>query len=320
MALWIFNAHCHDKGRYSPVLALVSPDPRCGKTTALNLIKDLVPRPVATSNITQAALYRLIEAKSPTLLIDEADTFLKQNREFVGILNAGHVRHNAYVIRADDRAPDGFRTYDVWCAKVLAMIGILPPTLADRSIIVRLSRRSLSENIERLRLDPDDEIRQLYEATAGWAAANSHLIRDSDPVIVGLNDRAADNWRQLLAIADLAGEDWGHRARSAAIELSGHESDEDSGGLLFCDLKQIFSVSGTDGLPSRRISSELNDMEHRPWPTCANGRPMTPVHLAKMLSAYGIAPVVQRFAGKLARGYRLEQFKDAFARYTPLNE
>jgi len=290
-------------------------------TTVLNLIKGLVPRPIATSNITQAALYRLIGAVSPTLLIDEADTFLEQNGEFVGILNAGHFRDSAYVIRADDRGPGGFRSYHVWCAKVLAMIGTLPPTLADRSIIVRLSRRSRSENIERLRLDPDDQIRQLHEAVAGWAAANSHLIRDSDPVIpVGLNDRAADNWRQLLAIADLAGEDWGHRARSAAIELSGHESDEAIGDLLFGDIKQIFSLSGADRLPTQRILSELNDMEHRPWPVWAYSRPMTGAQLAKLLSAYGIRPGTHRFAGKLAKGYLLEQFTDAFARYTRQDE
>jgi hypothetical protein len=317
MALWIFNAHCHDHGRISPMLALVSPDRRCGKTTALNLIKGLVPRPVETSNITQAAMYRLIEAESPTLLIDEADTFLKQKGEFVGILNAGHARDNAYVIRANDRAPGGYRSYNVWCAKVLAMIGSLPLTLADRSIVVRLFRKSPDERIERLRLDPDDEILRLNEALAEWAAANSHLIRDSEPVVpIGLHDRAADNWRQLLAIADLAGEDWALRGRSAAIALSGHESDEASGDLLFGDIKQIFSMSGADGLPTQKMLSELNDMEHRPWPAWANGRPMTPIHLARVLSAYGIRPVTQRFAGKLAKGYLLGQFTDAFKRYT----
>jgi len=273
------------------------------------------------SNISQAALYRLIESDSPTLLIDEADTFMKTKNEFIGILNAGHARHNAYVIRADHTAPGGVRKFSVWCPKVIAMIGTLPTTLADRSITIRLSRKTRNERIERLSLDGDDETKQLNEAVARWASANSHLIRHSEPdVPIELHDRAADNWRQLLAIADLAGEDWGLRGRSAAVALSGHEADEDTGDLLFGDLRQTFAVSGTDSLPSRRISSELNDMEHRPWPTCANGRPMTPVHLAKMLSPYGIRPVVLRFAGKLARGYRIEQFTEAFARYAPQNE
>src|SRR3982074_3517719 len=90
IALWILNAHCHDVGCISPVLALVSPDRRCGKTTALNLIGCLVPRPITTANITAAALYRVIERRSPTLLIDEADTFVRQDQILLGILNAGH--------------------------------------------------------------------------------------------------------------------------------------------------------------------------------------------------------------------------------------
>jgi putative DNA primase/helicase len=207
MALWVVLAYCHDVARISPVLALVSPDRRCGKTTALNLIGSLVPRPVPTANISPAAFYRVIEQRSPTLLIDEADTFLKQNQVLLGILNAGHVRESAYVTRVSCRASDGIQDFSVWCPKVLAMIGKLPPTLEDRSIVVRLSRKSPSERTERLRLDSDNELVLLREAAAQWATTNDHLIKDPDPDIPAeLNDRAADNWRQLLAIADLAGD------------------------------------------------------------------------------------------------------------------
>jgi putative DNA primase/helicase len=318
IALWILNAHCHDAARISPVLALVSPDRRCGKTTALNVIGCLVPRPITTANITTAALYRVIERRSPTLLIDEADTFLRQDHSLLGILNAGHFRASAFVIRASDRAPDGIQDFSVWCPKVLAMIGAPPPTLEDRSIIIRLSRKGPREKAERFRVGGDVEMAQLRETAARWADETGRFIRDPDPNMpVELNDRAADNWRQLLAIADLAGETWGARARSAAIALASPENDEAVGDLVLLDIKQMFAVRGVDRLRSTDLVSELAQMEHRPWPEWDNGRPMSRVQLAKMLSPYGIRPDTHRFGVLTAKGYLLSQFSDAFSRYTP---
>jgi putative DNA primase/helicase len=100
IALWIVHAHAHDAARISPLLALLSPDRRCGKTTALELIGSLVPRPLTTANITSAALFRVIETVKPTILIDEADTFVRRDQSLVGILNAGHIRNSAFIIRA----------------------------------------------------------------------------------------------------------------------------------------------------------------------------------------------------------------------------
>ncbi len=55
-----------------------------------------------------AALYRAIEKYGPTLLIDEADTFLRENRELLGILNAGYER-GKFAVRAVPAGDD----YDV---------------------------------------------------------------------------------------------------------------------------------------------------------------------------------------------------------------
>ena len=62
----------------SPVLGITSPTPECGKTTCLTLLGALVPRACPASNITTAALFRAVEKWQPTLLIDEADTFLEE--------------------------------------------------------------------------------------------------------------------------------------------------------------------------------------------------------------------------------------------------
>ena len=130
VALWVLFAHAHDAFSVSPRLALTSPQKRCGKTTALWLLQCLVPRPLPAANITAAALFRSVEIASPTVLVDEADSFLAGHDELRGILNSGHSRASCYVIRTvgDDYTPTTFKT---WAPLVMAMIGSLPDTLAD---------------------------------------------------------------------------------------------------------------------------------------------------------------------------------------------
>src|SRR5215510_5224959 len=74
IGLWIMRAHCDDDFNISPRLAILSPVKRCGKTTLLELMAQLVPRPLSTSNATASVIFRTIEKYHPTLLIDEADS------------------------------------------------------------------------------------------------------------------------------------------------------------------------------------------------------------------------------------------------------
>ena len=92
VALWVIHAHAFNSSPITPRLAIVSPEKRCGKTTLLRIIAALVPKPLAASNVTAAALFRTVETARPTLLIDEADTFLPDNQELRGVLNSGHGR------------------------------------------------------------------------------------------------------------------------------------------------------------------------------------------------------------------------------------
>ncbi|MEI6219522.1 MAG: hypothetical protein WCP86_11535 [bacterium] len=128
ICLWIVFAHAHEAAHISPILCLTSPTKRCGKTTLLHLVGGLVPRPLFAANITPAAIYRTIERHVPSLLVDEADTFIRGNEELRGILNSGHLRSAAVVIRTagGDFEP---RTYRTWCPKVVALIGRLADTI-----------------------------------------------------------------------------------------------------------------------------------------------------------------------------------------------
>jgi putative DNA primase/helicase len=148
MALWVCFTWCIDAANTAPILAISSPEKRCGKTTVLSLLNLLVKKPLSTSNITPAALFRTIEEYKPTLLIDEADTFIKQSDDLRGILNSGHTRSTAFVLRTigDDHIPKAFNT---WGAKAIALIGKLSDTLHDRSIVISLKRKLSHERTER---------------------------------------------------------------------------------------------------------------------------------------------------------------------------
>ena len=180
LALWVLHAHAHDAALVSPILAVLSPEKRCGKTTVLTLVQALTPRALSTSNITSAALFRAVEGWGPTLLIDEADTFLRNNEELRVVLNSGHNRLTAYVVRTvgDDHTPAKFRT---WAPKAIALIGLLPDTLADRAVTVALRRKRPDERVERLRLDRTDEFKSLYRYAARWTEDNLEALREADP-------------------------------------------------------------------------------------------------------------------------------------------
>lgn len=120
------------------------------------MIALLVPKALAAANISPAALFRTVELARPTLLIDEADTFLGDNEELRGILNSGH-RAGGQVIRTvgDDFEP---RTFSTHCPVAIAQIGKLPDTLADRSIHISMKRSAPGETVSRLRLGRTPEL------------------------------------------------------------------------------------------------------------------------------------------------------------------
>lgn len=316
--LWILFTQLHDVFTISPILAVTSPEKRCGKTTLLELLGALVARPLPASNITTAAVFRIVELCAPTLLIDEADTFVRGNDELRGVLNCGHRRDSAFVIRSvgDDHEPRQFCT---WCPKAIACIGDLPETLEDRAIVLRMRRRRSDETVERLRLDRTPELEILRSQMARWAADHEDQLREVDPEIpTGLHDRAADNWRPLLAIADAAGGVWPGRTRQAATCLSGSKDDEQApGAMILTDIAGLFRDLGLDRLKSDEIIRHLVKLEHRPWPEYKNDKPLSMGQLARLLRRFDIRPKSIRFDDGVLRGYELSDFRDAFARYLP---
>ena len=320
LALWSIFAHAFDNFHIGPMLALNSPTKRCGKSTALNLVGKLVPSPLTSSNLTPAVLFRAVEKYKPTLLLDEAETYVRRDREELrGVLNASHVREQAFVLRTsgDDHEP---RCFSTWCPKAFAYIGRLPDTLEDRAVKIPMHRKAPEEKLERFRSDRTDPLRDLHRRAARWATDHAAALRDLDPAMPPkLNDRAQDNWRPLVAIADIAGGDWPTQARGAALQMSGADED-DEGSVrerLLRDIHQVFKDRG-DRVFSEDLAEELGKMEDRPWAEWGRAnKAITKAALAKQLKPFGIKPRSVRIGPENKKGYDRRHFEETFSRYLP---
>jgi putative DNA primase/helicase len=250
--LWIAFTWLIDRVQVAPLAVITAPEKRCGKSQLLDLIGRLCRRPLVASNISPAAIFRVIEAHGPTLLIDEADAFLKDNEEARGILNSGHTRQSAYVIRVvgDDHEP---RQFSTWGAKAISGIGTLADTLMDRAVVLELRRKLTGEKVERLRHADKGHFGTLSSMLARYAEDAGPAIENARPVLPdALNDRAQDNWEPLLAIADQAGGEWPRLAREAALKISGAENDSVSlSAELLADKAAISSSYSSQGRETR---------------------------------------------------------------------
>jgi hypothetical protein len=148
-----------------------------------------------------------------------------------------------------------------------------------------------------------------------------HLMAADPEIPPQLHDRASDNWRPLLAIAEAAGESWPARARHAAVQLSGNKRDaETPAAALLADIRDVFTEAGADRIESRLLATALVSKDDCPWAEWRNGKPITVNQIAAILSPFGIHPKTIRFGDRTAKGYLLADLEDAFGRYVTDDE
>lgn len=325
--LWIVHTHLMDAWESTPRIAFLSPEPSSGKTRALEATELLVPRPVEAVNVTPAYLFRKVGDKdgAPTILFDEIDTVFgpkaKDNEEIRGLLNAGH-RRGAVAGRCVVRG----KTVDTeeipaYCAVALAGIGDLPDTILTRSVVVAMRRRAPNEQVEpyRRRIHaPEGET--LRDQLTDWAA---QILPEVDGVYPdmpeGIEDRPADVWEALLAVADAAGGDWPDRARVAAVALVADlQAGVPSLGIrLLQDLRSIFGDA--DVMTGEDILKALNGLDEAPWGDL-RGKPLNARSLAQRLRKYDVKSKTVRIGDATPKCYRAVDLHDPWTRYLPSKE
>jgi putative DNA primase/helicase len=318
LALWTAHAHCIDAFDFSPRLNIYSPEKGCGKTTLRDVLAQVVPRPLATENMTIAVLFRVIEAHKPTLLADECDAWLTDNEAIRGMLNSGHRRGGQSLRCEGDK--NEVRAFNVFTPTVLCGIGALSGTLHDRSIKIRLERAKRNEIGQRFDLRRTQREQVLRRKLARFCADHRTQLEKCDPVLPpGAFNRVADNWRPLFAIAEIAGGDWPVRAIAAYTKIEANDDADGQGirTMLLTDIQQVFRENIGERIFSKLLIEKLTNMTDRPWPEVNKGKPITETWLARQLREFKILPKTIRVNTDRAKGYELAAFRNAFERYLP---
>lgn len=318
-SLWCAHTHFMEKWESTPRIAFLSPEPGSGKTRALEISETLVPRPVEAINATPAYLFRKVNdpAGTPTVLYDEIDTLFgpkaKDNEEIRGILNAGHRRGamaGRCVVRGRIIETEELPAY---CAVALAGLGNLPDTILTRSVVIRMRRRAPTEVVEPYRRRVHaPQGNALRDQLAAWAPhADVSGWPDMPP---GIQDRDADVWEALLAVADAAGKDWPARARVAAVALVAlaKAGSPSLGVRLLGDLRKIFGER--EAMGSEEIVRALVALDESPWADM-RGKAIDQRRLATYLRPYGVKPKGVRIGDSTPRGYAREDLYDPWVRY-----
>jgi putative DNA primase/helicase len=348
LAVWVLHTWTFELRDIVAYVAIESPEKRCGKTTLLSVLAAMARKPLIASNVTVGALFRAIDTCRPTLFIDEADTFLAGNGIMRGIINSGNTWRTAYVLRLTkaktnqvgqgghlsaseagfpqtggtpvlrvppEGAETGLKKYSCWCPKVIAMIGQVPDTIADRSIVVPMSRKLTSETCAPLaQLDTAE----IQARCARFARDMAQFISQAGKIHgEGLNDRAADTFDPLYVIARLAGGGWEQKLHAAALALNAGAYSHHAGTELLSDIVSIFILSGSEKLFSRVLTNTLREGGCGMRSLALKYASINEYRIAKILRAYGIRPSNIRIGKEVNKGYDISQFREAQARYVP---
>ena len=336
--LWIAHTHLMPAWESTPRLAFLSAEPESGKTRCLEATEALVPRPINTMNSSANYLFRQTgsDAGPPTIIIDEVDTIFgpktkDRNEDIRAFINSGHRRGAKFgrcVVRGTVVETEEIESY---AAVALAGLGWLPTTILSRSIICRMRRRLPGQQVEsfRHRIHTPQGV-ALCRRLIGWARKVEADAEKARPVMPpSVEDRQADAWEPLLAVADLAGGLWPTLARNAAEALVAVNRDTPASLnlRLLADLRTVFlnnlvavAQATPHGLLTKRIMEDLHTLDEAPWHAINKGDPYSSSQLAAALRDYEVRSENLRpysDSRTQAKGYPIAPLADAWRRYLP---
>jgi putative DNA primase/helicase len=328
MAVWVQAAHFigegEDKGPWDqfPILAVTSPEKRCGKTTLLDLLSFVTPRSEQGKGInpSPAVLYRVIEKCRPTIIMDESQSMKRRGSEASMLvsetLNAS-TRRDECVPRCvgDNYEPTMFSIYS---PKVFAMIGDPNEVLADRCMPIRLERK-VNETRVRFQLKKAKERgNALRDQLDQWKTENAEKVEKAyetlKPIRIA-NDRLADMMMPLQAVATIAGGLSVLEEYAKTLDDNDVQEHMQSDGIrLLTAIREI--MAGREFIPTRELIDKLCDREEEPWREFNYGRPISPERLANLLRSYRIRSQKTNDR-KQQKAYHAIHFREAWAKFLP---
>ena len=320
LTLWIAFCYSIPQFDHAPRLCFWSPEKRCGKSLALEVVSHLLPNPLMTSSISSASLFRILDRdNSKVILIDESDTVFGRNGDkekaeaLRQLLNASFKRGQS-VIRCEPPKYEP-REFKIFAPIALAGIGTsaIPETVADRALMIEMRRMLPNEQILEFESDEVEKyFSPIKEKLQNFATENESRYRELRPELPreSLNPRARDLWKPLYKVAECAGDEWIKKALLASVALSSGESDPEEASLslrLLSDTREVFTE---DQITTKDLIERLRGLEESPWAYLERFNPSV---LAHLLKNYSIRP--KPFSGGKVRGYYRKSFEDSWSRY-----
>jgi hypothetical protein len=316
LALWVAHTWGFDSCWATPYLRVVSAAPVSAKSLLLEVLASISRRGWPTVNPSPAVLYRKIDRDQPALFLDEMDNYqLDERRDALAVLNSGY-KPGVPVARCNDKGDlEEFRCF---CPKVYAGLDErqIVPALLSRSITIRMETKRPGDEVAWIAPDVEPRASKIRARCEGWAERHADQVKGHRPDLVGLVNREAEVWWILLSIGELAGAEWTERAREAARALGagGDETDQPSNQVqLLTDIRD--AIGKEQAIFTEDLLTYLNGLDESPWGARRRGEGIDSRGLARMLRPFGIKPRTVRIDDETKKGYQLEQFEDAFARY-----
>ena len=345
VALWVVHVYAIGAAYATPYLRVKSVVEESGKSTLLEVLKMLLgDRAINTVSVTPSVVFRIRDKVGPVaLLLDEADQTMRNRqddgaRDLLAIVNAGYVR-SAVVLRnvGQSHEPKAFPAFG---PAVISGIATLAPTTESRCIPIILDRKPPGQGERFLPFLPEiaEDATAIAAELEAWSTddvvAGLRVARPTYPE--GLRDRQIQGWWNLFAIADLAGEGWPSRARTAALALHVAAADDldalSVGVLLLRHIREAFEEAGVDRLSTTDLLQLLVANEDGPWGRWwgteversrstdgeADAVPRKAAsELAKHLRGFHVPPTKIRVGVFTPRGYLREDFVQVWSRYLP---
>jgi hypothetical protein len=327
VSTWILASWLASLWDRFPHLAITSPEKRCGKTLLLHLIELVTRSAYNTTNISPAAVYRLIESRQPTLILDEAQSISRRGSETSEILrellNAG-IDRNAKVLRVGGKDRNEIQEFHVYSPKVIALIGKLDNVLADRCLPVSMKRKTKADTVQHYRSRVVGPIgAKLLKEIEQWAKKHGKRIAkiyDTLDTFDMENDRLAELLLPLQAVLVVVDKDRLVELEQYAKVLDkADQTTETPGVRILTACREIFNNAKTTGeknfIPTTKLIMKLTSRAEEPWLRWNRGEPITAETLANLLRPYGIHS--SRDKGQKYRGFFAYDFEESWNRYLP---
>lgn len=319
LALWTLHTYSWAQCEYSPIVAITSPVRSCGKSRVLDVLEKVVSNSFRTGNMSEPVLFRVLDARKPSVLIDEFDTIPEDRRDaLANILKHGFHRAGR-VHRVEGDSEKKVVEFVVFGPKALACIKLstLDAPTVSRCINIRMQRKKSTQKVARLRRYCGTEWQQ---KCLRWSEDHREQIEAATAAMPdALGDREQDIYEPLFVLANLAGGDWPDKIKRAALALCGESADAptESAVLLLTWIQTHFAKSTTDNVSSAALVEWLNKREDAPFFAWNNGKGIGQNEVRRLLAGFDVQPRTVRLGDKTAKGYARDRLQDAFDAYLP---